>query len=83
MADTPSTHLLVRCTMIMYLRAATHERKMRTQMTTLTGRLGSMFATVGAVLDVARSIEARRMPDARALKTLGIEKSSFERIYFR
>ena len=52
-------------------------------MTTSLGRLGSVFATVGAVLDVARSIEARRMPDAGALKTLGIEKSSFERIYFR
>jgi hypothetical protein len=52
-------------------------------MTTLAGRLGSVFATVGAVLDVARSIEARRIPDARALKTLGIERSSFERINLR
>jgi hypothetical protein len=51
-------------------------------MTTL-GRLGSVFATFGAVIDVARAVEARRMPDARDLKTLGIEKSSFQRIYFR
>jgi hypothetical protein len=51
-------------------------------MTTL-GRLGSVFTTVGAVLDVARSVEARRMPDSAALKTLGIDQKSFERIYFR
>ena len=47
------------------------------------GRLGWMFATVGAVLDVARAVEARRMPDAGALRTLGIDQSSFQRIYFR
>ncbi len=47
------------------------------------GRLGSVLATVGAVFDVARAVEARRMPDAGALRTLGIDKSAFQRIYFR
>jgi hypothetical protein len=42
-----------------------------------------VFATFGAVIDVARAVEARRMPDTRDLKTLGIDQSSFQRIYFR
>ena len=33
--------------------------------------------------EIARAVEARRMPDAGALKRLGIDKSSFQRIYFR
>lgn len=79
MADVPHMHLIVRRTMTIYIVVAMHEGKKRTKMTTL-GRLGSVFATFGAVIDVARAVEARRMPDARDLKTLGIEATSFQRI---
>jgi hypothetical protein len=82
MADAPDMHLIVHRTTTIYIVVAMHEGKMRTHMTTL-GRLGSVFATFGAVIDVARAVEARRMPDARDLKTLGIEQSSFQRINFR
>jgi hypothetical protein len=82
MAGVSHLHLIVHCTTTIYLVVAMHEGKMRTQMTTL-GRLGSVFATFGAVIDVARAVEARRMPDTRDLKTLGIDQSSFQRIYFR
>jgi hypothetical protein len=44
------------------------------------GRLGKVFATVGAVIDVATAIEARRQPSAKALQTLGIDEKAFRQV---
>jgi hypothetical protein len=44
------------------------------------GRLGRVFATVGAVIDVATAVEARRQPSANALRTLGIDEKAFRQV---
>lgn len=54
-------------------------------MTTLSngsrlGRISSMFTTFGAAIDVARAIEARRMPVGGSLKLLGIDEKAFRQV---
>ena len=44
------------------------------------GRLGKVFATVGAVIDVATAVEARRQPSVQALRTLGIDEKAFRQV---
>jgi hypothetical protein len=44
------------------------------------GRIGKVFATVGAVIDVATSIEARRQPSVQSLRTLGIDEKAFRQV---
>jgi hypothetical protein len=44
------------------------------------GRLGRVFATVGAVIDVATAVEARRQPSSNALRTLGIDEKAFRQV---
>jgi hypothetical protein len=42
-------------------------------------RLTSVFTVFGAAVDVARAIDAHRMPPAGALKTLGINEKDFRK----
>jgi hypothetical protein len=44
------------------------------------GRLGQVFATVGAVIDVATAVEARRQPSVQSLRTLGIDEKAFRQV---
>ena len=44
------------------------------------GRLGKVFATVGAVIDVATAVEARRQPSVQSLRTLGIDEKAFRQV---
>jgi len=44
-------------------------------------RLTSMFTVFGAAVDVARAIEAHRMPSAGALKALGINEAEFRKTH--
>ena len=44
------------------------------------GRIGKVFATVGAVIDVATAVEARRQPSVQSLRTLGIDEQAFRRV---
>ncbi len=44
------------------------------------GRIGKVFATFGAVIDVATAVEARRQPSVQALRTLGIDESAFRKL---
>ena len=44
------------------------------------GRIGKVFATVGAVIDVATAIEARRQPSVQSLRTLGIDEKAFRQV---
>jgi hypothetical protein len=44
------------------------------------GRIGKVFATFGAVIDVATAIEARRQPSVKALRTLGIDEKAFRQV---
>lgn len=47
---------------------------------TLVGATGAAFSTLNAGFEVARAVEARRMPPARALRRLGIDPEAFARI---
>jgi len=54
-------------------------------MTTLSkgsrlGRISSMFSTFGAAIEVARAIEAHRMPVGSSLKMLGIDEKHFRQV---
>ena len=51
-----------------------------TQVQNSLGRLGKVFATFGAVIDVATALEARRQPSAKALQTLGIDEKAFRQV---
>jgi hypothetical protein len=44
------------------------------------GPLGKVFATVGAVIDVATAVEARRQPSVQSLRTLGIDEKAFRQV---
>lgn len=43
--------------------------------------LTSVFSVFGAAVDVARAVEAHRMPPAGALKTLGIDENDFRKTH--
>jgi hypothetical protein len=57
-----------------------YEMKKRSD-TVRGGGLGLFFSTVGAAVNVARSVEAGRMPEGRALKALGIDEKAFREIH--
>ena len=42
--------------------------------------LGGLFEVFGSAVAVSRAVEARRSPDARDLRTLGIDPSAFGKI---
>lgn len=44
------------------------------------GRISSMLSTFGAAIEVARAVEARRMPVGVSLKTLGIDEKTFRQV---
>lgn len=46
-------------------------------------RLASAFAMFEAAVDVARAVDARRMPSRGALKALGINEDDFRKIHAR
>ena len=43
--------------------------------------LTSMFTVFGAAVDVARAIDAHKMPSRAALKTLGIDENDFRKTH--
>ena len=43
--------------------------------------LTSVFTMFGAAIDVARAIDAHKMPSPRALKTLGIDENDFRKTH--
>ena len=45
--------------------------------------VGSFLSTMGAAINVARSVESGRMPEGRVLKTLGIDEKTFREIHLR
>jgi hypothetical protein len=47
------------------------------------GGLASAFAVFEAAVDVARAIDAHRMPSTGALKTLGINEDDFRKSHAR
>jgi len=47
------------------------------------GGLASAFAMFEAAVDVARAIDAHRMPSSGALKTLGINEDDFRKSHAR
>ena len=47
------------------------------------GPIGKVFATFGAVIDVANALEARRQPSVQSLRTLGMDEKAFRQVNLR